>query len=90
MTIKEIKEDCIQIDLANVESGDGSIGTFVDGEFIQFRDEHDIRLFYSSISLKELLTIYSQYNGLQCLKNDGESLKEHGYTIDILEIIENL
>jgi len=90
MTIKEIKEDCIQIDLQNVLSGDESIGTYIDGEFFQFKDEADIRLFYSQISIKELLDIYSQYNGLQCLKNDGESLREHGYVVDIDSLLEYL
>ncbi len=53
MTIKEIKEDCIQIDLANVLLGDESIGTYVDGKFLPFKDENDVRLFYSNISIKE-------------------------------------
>jgi len=90
MTIKEIKEDCIQIDLANVLLGDESIGTYVDGKFLPFKDENDVRLFYSSISVKELLDIFSQYNGLKCLKNDGESLREHGYVVDIDSLLEYL
>jgi len=90
MTIQEIKEDCIQIDLANVELGDESIGTFVNGEFLPFKDEIDVRIFYSNISIKELLNIYSSYNGLKCLKNDGESLREHGYVVDIDSLMEYL
>lgn len=90
MTIDEIKEDCIQIDLGNVLLGDESIGTYVNGEFLPFRDENDVRLFYSNISLKELLDIYSSYNGLKCLKSDGESLREHGYVVDIDSLLEYL
>ena len=58
-------------------------------KFIQFKDEDDVRIFYSQIGLKELLTIYSSYMGLECLANEGDLL-EHGYAVNILEIIEYL
>jgi len=90
MTIDQIKEDCIQIDLANVELGDKSIGTYVGGEFLPFRDENDVRLFYSNISLKELLSIYASYNGLKCYKSDEPEDYNICYNIDILELIEHL
>jgi len=89
-TIKSIKDTCIAIDLVNIENGDKSIGITIGGKFIQFKEKDDVEIFYSRISLKDLLIIYSQYMGLSCLISDGESLSEHGYTIDILELIENL
>lgn len=87
LTIEKIKEECIEIDMSNIDAGDTSIGTYVDGEFYQFRDLHDVELFYSNISLKELLTIYSQYNGLSCYKSDEPKDYRESYNLDILSII---
>jgi len=89
MTIQEIKDCCIEIDFANMEVGDKSIGTFINEKFYSFRDIHDLELFYSNISLKDLLTIYSSYNGLKCLSQE-ENLKEQGYAVDILELLKHL
>ena len=90
MTIKKIKEKCIDIDMLNIDAGDKSIGTYIDGKFLQFRDLHDVELFYSNISLKELLKIYSQYNGLSCYKSDEPKDYRESYNLDILSILELL
>ena len=89
-TIEEIKEDCIDIDLQNVDAGDKSIGTYRGEEFIRFRDRHDIELFYSNISLKDLLDIYSEYNGLKDYKSENPKDYKESYSIDVLDILENL
>ena len=89
-TIEEIKEYCINVDLQNVDAGDKSIGAYRGGKFIRFRDRHDIELFYSNISLKDLLSIYSAYNGLKCYKVDEPKDYKESYSIDILEILEYL
>ena len=90
LTINKIKEECIQIDMSNIDVGDTSIGTYVDDKFFQFRDLHDVELFYSNISLKELLTIYSQYNGLSCYKSSEPKDYRDSYNLDIIEIINEL
>lgn len=90
LTIEKIKQECIDIDMSNIDSGDTSIGTYVDGEFYQFRDLHDVKLFYANISLKELLTIYSQYMGLSCYKSDEPKDYRESYNLDILTIIKEL
>tara|TARA_B110000046_G_scaffold75928_1_gene83998 strand:+ start:219 stop:500 length:282 start_codon:yes stop_codon:yes gene_type:complete len=90
LTINKIKEECIQIDMSNIDVGDTSIGTYVDDKFFQFRDLHDVELFYSNISLKELLTIYSQYNGLSCYKSSEPKDYRESYNLDIIEIINEL
>ena len=90
LTIEKIKQECIDIDMSNIDAGDKSIGTYVDGKFIQFRDLHDVELFYSNISLKELLTIYSQYMGLSCYKSDEPKDYRESYNLDILTIINEL
>jgi len=73
-TIEEIKEDCINVDLQNVDVG----------------DRHDIELFYSNISLKDLLKIYSEYNGLKDYKEENPQDYKESYSIDVLDILENL
>jgi hypothetical protein len=90
LTLEKIKQECIGIDMANIDAGDKSIGTYVDDKFIQFRDLHDVELFYSNISLKELLTIYSQYMGLSCYKSDEPKDYRESYNLDILTIIKEL
>lgn len=90
LTIEKIKKECIEIDMLNVDGGDTPIGTFMNGKFIQFRDLHDVELFYSNMSLKELLTIYSQYNGLECYKKDEPKDYGESYNLDILTIIDLL
>jgi len=85
LTIEKIKKFCIDID-----SRDEYIGTYVGDKFIQFRDLNDVELFYNSISLKELLTIYSQYNGLECYRVDNPKDYKESYSLDILTIIDNL
>ena len=90
LTLEKIKQECIDIDMTNIDAGDKSIGTYVDGKFIQFRDLHDVELFYSNISLKELLTIYSQYMGLSCYKSDEPKDYRESYNLDILTIIKEL
>jgi hypothetical protein len=90
LTLEKIKQECIDIDMTNIDAGDKSIGTYVDDKFIQFRDLHDVELFYSNISLKELLTIYSQYNGLSCYKSDEPKDYRESYNLDILTIIKEL
>ena len=90
LTIEKIKQDCIEIDMSNIDAGDKSIGTYINGEFFQFRDLHDVELFYSNISLKELLTIYSQYNGLTCFKADDPENYRKSHNLDILAILELL
>ena len=89
-TIEEIKEYCISVDLQNVDAGDKSIGVHRGGKFIRFRDRHDIELFYSNISLKDLLSTYSAYNGLKCYKVEEPKDYKESYSIDILEILEYL
>ena len=90
LTIEKIKQECIDIDMQNIDAGDKSIGTYVDGKFFQFRDLNDVELFYNSTSLKELLTIYSQYNGLKCYKADEPKEYRESYNLDILAILELL
>ena len=90
LSIAKIKKECIDIDMQNIDAGDKSIGTYIDGKFFQFRDLHDVELFYSNISLKELLTIYSQYNGLDCYKSDEPKDYRDSYNLDILTILELL
>tara|TARA_B110000858_G_scaffold181585_1_gene220165 strand:- start:340 stop:618 length:279 start_codon:yes stop_codon:yes gene_type:complete len=90
MTIQQIKDDCINIDIQNINADDDTIGTYINGKFTQFRDLHDVELFYSNISLKELLTIYSQYNGLDCYKKDNIENYNKSCNIDILELINEL
>lgn len=88
-TIAEIKEECIDIDLANIRF-DNSIGVSLPNkDFLQFEDEKDIRIYYSNINLKQLLKIYSQYMGLSCLEQE-ESLEKFGYTLSITDIINQL
>ncbi len=76
LNIEKIKQECIDIDMQNLEDGDKSID--------------DLNLFYSSITLKELLTIYSEYNGLKCYKNDEPKEYRESYNLDILSILELL
>ena len=90
LSIEKIKKECIDIDMQNIDAGDKSIGTYIDGKFFQFRNLHDVELFYSNISLKELLTIYSQYNGLECYKVDEPKEYRESYNLDILTILELL
>tara|TARA_R110000803_G_scaffold145933_4_gene211759 strand:+ start:1153 stop:1428 length:276 start_codon:yes stop_codon:yes gene_type:complete len=90
ITIEKIKQECIDIDMQNIDSGDESIGTYIEDKFLQFRDLHDVELFYSNISLKELLAIYSQYNGLKCYKSDEPKDYRESYNLDILSILELL
>ena len=90
LTIEKIKQECIDIDMQNVDAGDKSIGTYVNGKFIQFRDLEDVELFYSNISLKELLEIYSSYNGLECYRVDEPKEYRDSYNLDILTILELL
>ena len=90
LTLEKIKQECIDIDMQNIDAGDKSIGAYIDGKFIQFRDLHDVKLFYTNISLKELLTIYSQYNGLSCYKSDEPKDYRESYNLDILTIINEL
>ena len=74
LTIKKIKEECINIDMQNIDVG----------------NLHDVELFYSNISLKELLTIYSQYNGLGCYRAEDPRDYRESYNLDILSILELL
>ena len=96
LTLEKIKQECIDIDMANINAGDKSIGKsffdleYIDGKFYRFRDLHDVELYYNSISLKELLTIYSQYNGLSCYKSDEPKDYRESYNLDILTIINEL
>lgn len=90
LTIKKIKEECIDIDASNLNLDDACIGSYIDGKFFQFRDLHDVELFYSNISLKKLLEIYSQYNGLSCYKTDEPKAYRESYNLDILSIIDLL
>ncbi len=76
LNIEKIKQECIDIDMQNIEDGDKSID--------------NLNLFYNSITLKELLTIYSQYNGLKCYKNDEPKEYRESYNLDILSILELL
>jgi preprotein translocase subunit SecA len=76
LNIEKIKQECIDIDMQNIEDGDKSID--------------DLNLFYSSITLKELLTIYSEYNGLKCYKDDEPKEYRESYNLDILSILELL
>ena len=91
LTIKDIKEYCIQYDLGNVLSGELSIGAYKKGEQeIIFTCEKDIRLFYFNISLKELLSTYANYNGLEDYKNDEPTDYEQSYSIDFLSLLNEL
>tara|TARA_R110000803_G_scaffold114067_1_gene182532 strand:+ start:6107 stop:6382 length:276 start_codon:yes stop_codon:yes gene_type:complete len=90
LTLEKIKQECIDIDMANIDAGDKSIGTHIDGEFYQFTFLHEVKLFYANISLKELLTIYSQYMGLSCHKSDEPKDYRESYNLDILTIINEL
>ena len=90
LTLEKIKQECIDIDMTNINAGDKSIGTHIDGEFYQFRFLHEVKLFYANISLKELLNIYSQYNGLKCYKTDEPKDYRDSYNLDILTIINEL
>lgn len=90
LSIKEIKKYCIDIDMRNINAGDKSIGVYMNGKLLQFRDLHDVELFYSNISLKELLTIYSQYNGLECYRADNPKDYRESYSLDILTILDAL
>ena len=74
LNIEKIKQECIDIDMQNIEDDDKSID--------------DLNLFYNSITLKELLTIYSEYNGLKCYKNDEPKEYRESYNLDILSILE--
>ena len=78
------------MDMSNINDGDKSIGVYVNGEFLQFRDFRDVELFYSSISLKELLKTYTQYVGLNCYKTDHPKEYRNSYNLDILSILELL
>lgn len=84
-TIKQIKQECIEIDLSNLSN----IGTVINGKYCTFTTKLEVELFYLNINLKDLLKIYSEYMGLKCLEKE-EGLEEHGYTINILDLIENL
>jgi len=90
MTIRKIKQMCIELDMSNIEVGDSSIGTHIDGKFFQFRDLHDVELFYSNISLKELLKIYAQYNGLEDYRIENPKDYRESYNLDLLTIIDFL
>ena len=91
MNIEDIKEYCIQVDLENVLAGDDSIGAHAIGKpTLTFTCEKDIRLFYYSISIKDLLQTYSSYNGLECYRVDEPEDYRKSYNVDILEIIEHL
>ena len=53
-------------------------------------DLQDTKLFYANISLKELLTIYAQYNGLHCYRLDEPKDYRDSYNLDILSLINSL
>jgi len=91
MTIQEIKEYCIQVDLQNVLDGDTSIGAYEKGKQpIQFTCEKDIRLFYYKISLIDLLQTFASYNGLECYRADEPEDYSKCYNVDILSVLEYL
>ena len=90
-TIEQIREECIELDLANVNSGDKSIGAYKKGRTpITFTCEKDIRLFYWNISVKQLLEYYSNYFGLEDYKAEEPKDYKQSYSIDILSILEEL
>jgi hypothetical protein len=88
-TIGDIKEYCIAVDLAYISDG-VDIGVVEEGDYTHFKDENTVRAFYSRIKLKDLLELYSSYNGLEFLRADGEDLDKHGYTLDIQSVIDYL
>tara|TARA_R100001510_G_C7600550_1_gene167277 strand:- start:190 stop:468 length:279 start_codon:yes stop_codon:yes gene_type:complete len=88
MTIEEIKQACIEIDIANVQAGDESIGQYIDGKFFQFKNLRDVELYYHHISLKELLSCFSSYYGLECYRADEPKDYAESYNVDILSILE--
>ena len=53
-------------------------------------DRHDIELYYRNVSLKDLLDIYSEYNGLKDYKSENPKDYKESYSIDVLDILENL
>lgn len=89
LTIEQIKKYCISIDVENINFNN-SVAININGVHTELTNKKEVEIFYSSIKLKELLSIYSNYNGLECLERDGESLEKHGYTLDILSLIESL
>jgi hypothetical protein len=91
LTIKDIKEYCIQVDLENVLNGDTSIGVYSGVETpITFTCEKDIRLFYANIGIKTLLEYYSSYNGLEDYKIDDPDDYKNSYSIDFLSLLNEL
>jgi hypothetical protein len=82
-TIQDIKNECIALDISNL----GSIGTTIDGKWYDFKTAKEIELFYEKMSLKELLHTYSQYNGIKDYNKENPSDR---YTIDLMDVLENL
>ena len=90
MTINEIKEFCISIDLASMKFGEVvGVTDSVSGELIEFESEKDVRIYYSNIDIKTLLEIFSHYNDLEEYSKNV-SLEENHYSIDILDLIKHL
>lgn len=87
-TIKQIKNECIEIDVSNIGKGD-EIGVWLKDEsrFLYFTDKNSVELYYEHINLKELLRIYSQYMGLNCIKGTPD---EECYSISVLDLIDIL
>lgn len=89
MTIEEIKEYCIEVDMANIVADQSLV--IKDGyKYQTLTNEKEVRLFYHSISLKELLKIFSEYNGLKCYRKEEPEDYSKSYSVDILSIIEEL
>lgn len=79
-TINQIKQECMDIDISNL---DQNIGVYVDGRIIQFRDVHDVELHYSNISIDALLRYYYSYMGLGDVTEEEIS----SYAIDIRDLV---
>ena len=90
MTIKEIKEFCISVDLDLIKFGHfvGVTDSVCEG-LIEFKSEKDVRIFYNNINIKTLLEIFSQYNVLEEYSKNV-SLEDNHYNIDILDLIKHL
>lgn len=86
-SLDDMRQECIDLDWGNVAGGDKSIGHHCNGKFYQFTTEKEIELFYAAIPIKELVSIYCQYNGLDSI--DEYDANEEGYLVSISELNKN-
>lgn len=81
LTLRNIRDECVGIDLQELDQCEMSVETYE-------QEKRKIIKYYLDCKVKKLLEIFSQYNGLSCL-SPMERL-ENGYVIDIFNLVKEL